>query len=42
MTTAKWTINTREQQQDLHHSAARFNLMKRGVCGCGVEMLSGV
>jgi hypothetical protein len=24
MTTAKWTINTREQQ-DLHHSAARFN-----------------
>jgi hypothetical protein len=25
MTTAKWTINTREQQ----------NLMKRGICQCG-------
>jgi hypothetical protein len=24
MTTAKWTINNREQQE-LHHSAARFN-----------------
>jgi hypothetical protein len=24
MTTAKWTINTREQQ-DLHYPAARFN-----------------
>jgi len=35
MTTAKWTINTREQQ-DLLHSAARFN--EKGclwVCGGG-------
>ncbi len=33
MTTAKWTINTGEQQ-DLHYPAARFN--KNGcVCPCG-------
>jgi len=25
MTTAKWTINTGEQQQDLCYRAARFN-----------------
>jgi hypothetical protein len=29
MTTAKWTINTKEQQ----------DLMKRGVCQCAAEML---
>jgi len=40
MTTPKWTIDTREQQ-DLCYRAARFNLMKRGVCWCGVEMLLG-
>jgi hypothetical protein len=36
MTTAKWTINTREQQ-DLHYLLARFN--EKGVCQCGVEVL---
>jgi hypothetical protein len=38
MTTAKWTINTREQQ-DLPYPAARFN-EKRHLPVCGGDALS--
>jgi hypothetical protein len=40
MTTAKWTINnnTREQSSRICTILLQ-DLMKRGVCGCGVEML---
>jgi hypothetical protein len=40
MTTAKWTINTGTQQQDLRYPAARFD--EKGCfqfAGVGVEML---